>query len=155
MTELIPVLQIAIGPVMLISGVGLVLLSMTNRFGRVIDRSRIVAREVRTQQEPARDLAQLRILLRRGRLLRTAILLAVVSVLSAALLIILLFVFAFFMIEAAWVIAGLFVGCLLALIFSLLFFLSDINLSLVALKHELPEAQTSTANADLSTSKRG
>ncbi|WP_345111750.1 DUF2721 domain-containing protein [Candidatus Villigracilis vicinus] len=38
--ELIPVLQTAIGPVILISGVGLLLLSMTNRLSRVIDRAR-------------------------------------------------------------------------------------------------------------------
>ncbi|MFN9975717.1 MAG: DUF2721 domain-containing protein, partial [Phycisphaerae bacterium] len=31
--DLIPVLQVAIGPVILISGVGLLLLSMTNRLG--------------------------------------------------------------------------------------------------------------------------
>ena len=37
--ELIPVLQMAVGPVILISGIGLILLSMTNRFGRVIDRA--------------------------------------------------------------------------------------------------------------------
>ena len=35
--ELIPVLQVAIGPVILISGVGLLLLTLTNRFGRIID----------------------------------------------------------------------------------------------------------------------
>jgi len=34
LTQLIPVLQVAIGPVILISGVGLLLLSMTNRYGR-------------------------------------------------------------------------------------------------------------------------
>ncbi len=38
--ELIPVLQVAIGPVILISGVGLLLLSMTNRLSRVIERAR-------------------------------------------------------------------------------------------------------------------
>ena len=36
--ELIPVLQVAIGPVILISGVGLLLLTLTNRFRRAIDR---------------------------------------------------------------------------------------------------------------------
>ena len=44
--DLIPVLQVAIGPVILISGVGLLLLSMTNRFGRVIDRARSLARSL-------------------------------------------------------------------------------------------------------------
>ena len=42
LTELIPILQIAVGPVILISGVGLLLLSMTNRLGRAIDRARIL-----------------------------------------------------------------------------------------------------------------
>jgi hypothetical protein len=46
MKDVIPLLQIAIGPVILISGVGLLLLSMTNRFGRIIDRSRILAQEL-------------------------------------------------------------------------------------------------------------
>jgi hypothetical protein len=45
--HLIPSLQVAIGPVILVSGVGLLLLSMTNRFGRVIDRSRELATELR------------------------------------------------------------------------------------------------------------
>ena len=110
-------------------------------FGRVIDRSRLLAREVRNEQGPGRDrdLAQIRILLRRGRLLRGAILLATASVLLAALLIILLFVVALFKVEAAWAVAGLFFGCLLTLILSLIYSLRDVNLSLVALKHELAE----------------
>lgn len=47
LNDLIPVLQIAIGPVILISGVGLLLLSLTNRFGRAVDRSRQIIRELR------------------------------------------------------------------------------------------------------------
>ena len=42
--DLIPILQVAIGPVILISGVGLLLLSMTNRLGRVIDRARLLVK---------------------------------------------------------------------------------------------------------------
>jgi hypothetical protein len=45
--ELIPVLQVAVGPVILVSGVGLLLLTMTNRLARVIDRSRLLYRELR------------------------------------------------------------------------------------------------------------
>ena len=40
LTALIPILQVAIGPVILVSGVGLLLLSMTNRLGRIVDRRR-------------------------------------------------------------------------------------------------------------------
>src|SRR5438067_3849420 len=90
--ELIPVLQIAIGPVILISGIGLLLLSMTNRFGRVIDRTRQVAEAARhAGSDVTRYHAQIQMLRRRAHLLRLAIILAVAGVLSAALLVITIF----------------------------------------------------------------
>ena len=46
LANLIPSLQLSIGPVILISGIGLILLSMTNRFGRVIDRARHLTRDL-------------------------------------------------------------------------------------------------------------
>ncbi len=55
--ELIPVLQVAVGPVILISGVGLILLSLTNRFGRAVDRSRQLAQEMRRPTEANRPRA--------------------------------------------------------------------------------------------------
>jgi CHASE3 domain sensor protein len=45
--ELIPVLQVAIGPVILISGVSLLMLTLTNRYGRTIDRARQIVHELR------------------------------------------------------------------------------------------------------------
>jgi hypothetical protein len=51
--ELVPTIQLAIGPVILVSGVGLLLLSMTNRFGRVIDRSRQLSEAVRQSNSEA------------------------------------------------------------------------------------------------------
>lgn len=138
-TELIPVLQIAIGPVVLISGIGLLILSMTNRLGRVIDRGRSLAREMPElpEQLHVRMKAQLRILTQRATLLRRAITLATVSVLLAATLIILLFVTAIFQVESAWIIAATFVSCLLALIFSLISFLLDLNQSLIAFRLDI------------------
>ncbi len=67
--ELIPVLQVAIGPVILISGVGLLLLTLTNRFGRAVDRSRQLAREMRDANdlERLRLSGQVEVLYRRGR----------------------------------------------------------------------------------------
>ncbi|MBL8732337.1 MAG: DUF2721 domain-containing protein [Planctomycetes bacterium] len=46
LSDLLPVLQTAIGPVILISGIGLLLLNMTNRYGRIIDRSRDLLRRL-------------------------------------------------------------------------------------------------------------
>ena len=135
-SELIPLLQIAISPVILISGVGLLLLSMTNRFGRVIDRSRFLWRELGGEPSKNRETihAQLRILLHRAELIRVAIILASTSVLLAAILIIMLFGTVLLDLEAAWLIILLFIGCLLSLVGSLIVFIKDVNQSLAALK---------------------
>lgn len=138
--ELIAILQIAVGPVILISGVGLLLLSMTSRFGRVIDRSRQMASVLRSASGADREraLAQVRILMTRARVVRRAIVLATLSVLFAAVLVITLFIAEI----VAWsggagTAAILFVLCLACLIGSLASFLQDINMSLAALKLEL------------------
>ena len=139
---LVPTLQVAIGPVILISGVGLLLLSMTNRLGRTIDRSRDLAREYRagTAEDRARAAGQLQILLKRARIIRAAIASASVSVLLAAFLIIALFVGALFQLDlAAFLVGGLFAACMFCLIVSLILFIIDVNLSLRALKLDLSE----------------
>lgn len=138
-TELIPVLQVAIGPVVLISGIGLLILSMTNRFGRVIDRGRSLTRELpeATRQDQIRVNEQLRILSRRAEYLRRAITAAVISVLLAAVLIITLFVTAVFQIEDARLIGALFIAAMGALIYSLIAFIQDLNESLLAFKLDL------------------
>lgn len=148
--DLIPVLEFSIGPVILISGVGLLLVSMTNRYGRIIDRCRIQADFLRTytggEAYGAGIRHQLDILLRRGRLLRLAIALAAFSILQAAMLIITLFLITLLKAEISAVIIVLFFGCILCLIFSIIFFIVDINVSLAALKLEI-ELQKSKAAA--------
>jgi Na+/melibiose symporter-like transporter len=123
----------------LISGVGLLLLSMTNRLGRVIDRARMLARELREQTETpnTKVSSQIQVLWRRARLIRLAITLASMSALSAAILIILLFFTALWQIETAWLIGSLFIACMGCLIASLIVFIHDVNQSLAALKVEL------------------
>src|SRR5579859_4218563 len=126
LTDLIPVLQIAVGPVILISGAGLVLLSMTNRLGRAIDRARILKEELpaHSAAEQPNTRAQLRILRRRAQLLRQAIIL--VSLLRW---------------DAGWLILLLFVGCLGALIGGMVRFIEDVNQSLAALELDLAEGE--------------
>jgi hypothetical protein len=138
-SQLIPVLQTAIGPTILISGVGLLLLTMTNRLGRSIDRARILARELpgSGHSERVRNEEQLRIIWNRARLLRVAIALASLSALSAAILIIALFFTAVLQIENTWLISALFIVCMGCLIGSLVVFIHDINQALAALKLEL------------------
>ncbi|GAB4496124.1 MAG: DUF2721 domain-containing protein [Anaerolineales bacterium] len=137
--ELIPVLQTAIGPVILISGVGLLLLSMTNRLSRVIERARnlLAISETQAGQPRQKTLAQIDILWSQARLIRLAILFAAISLLCAALLIIILFITALFGIEDAWLLSIIFMICMGSLIASLIAFISDINRSLSAFKVEL------------------
>jgi hypothetical protein len=140
--ELIPVLQVAIGPVILISGVGLLLLSMTNRFGRAIDRSRQLESELReaTEDDHARLAAQVEILYRRARVIRLSITMAAFSLLLVAVLIIVLFLSVLMKLEVAVAITLLFICCMACLIVSLVAFIRDIQLSLQALKLELGKA---------------
>ncbi len=137
--ELIPVLQVAIGPVILISGVGLLLLTLSNRFGRAVDRSRQLGREMREAppEEKRRLAGQVEVLYQRARLIRLSITFAASSVLLASVLIIVLFLTVLIKLEAGLAIILLFVACLGALIVSLAAFLRDIQLSLQALKVEL------------------
>lgn len=141
LTHLIPVLQIAVGPVILISGVGLLLLSMTNRLGRTIDRAREIVDVLNGEAEDAphdpRHVAQLEVLWRRAKILRTAITLAAISALLAALLIIVLFLCVLLKFEMALVVVAVFVGCLGSMIASLVFFIRDIDISLKALDLEI------------------
>jgi hypothetical protein len=147
LNELVPVLQVAIGPVILISGVGLLLLSLTNRFGRAVDRSRQLIRELREVSETDRRrlAGQVAVLFRRARLIQISIILATTSVLFAALLIIALFFTALLKLELAIWISCLFMCCLAALILSLLIFIWDIHLSLKALRLELGHGEAGSS----------
>jgi hypothetical protein len=140
-SELIPVLQTAIGPVILISGVGLLLLTMTNRLGRVIDRARWIDEGYPDlpEDEKAQKRAQLSVLWRRARMIRLSITLASTSALFAAILIVILFATALLQLEDAWLISLVFMICIMTLIASLLIFIHDINQSLVALRLELDD----------------
>jgi hypothetical protein len=137
--QLIPELRDAIGPVILISGVGLLLLTFTNRLGRAIDRARQLDAELprRAGAERARLQAQVAIIYRRAKLIRWCILLAALSALLAAALIVTLFVAALFQWRSGVPSSVIFIACMVSLIVSLIAFMHDINLSLQALKLEL------------------
>jgi hypothetical protein len=109
----------------------------------VIERARtlLAVSESVSGHAQKRVLAQIDILFGQARLIRLSILLASASLLSAACLIIVLFITALFKIEDAWLVSILFVTCLLSLIGSLLAFITDINRSLSAFKVELYDRQ--------------
>jgi Protein of unknown function (DUF2721) len=138
-SQLIPILQVAIGPVVLVSGVGLLILSLTNRLGRVIDRGRSLARELPEVPERNRPniVRQLHILSERANLLQRAIAFAIICVLFAAVLVIVLFFTAALHIEDAWFIGALFIAALGSLIAGLIAFLQELNQSLIAFRLDI------------------
>ena len=78
-------LQLAVSPVILISAYGLLLLSMTNRLGRAIDRARLLVREGAAKED------QITIITRRAGWIRSAIVFTSLALLAAALLVVVLF----------------------------------------------------------------
>lgn len=125
-------LELAVGPVILVSACGLLLLTMTNRLGRAIDRSRLLVRETGGQRD-----VQLEILMHRARLIRSAILGTSSCILLTSFLVLTLFVSVFVPFRVGWTVAMLFCGSLVSLIASLGFFISDILLSLRAMELEI------------------
>lgn len=139
-TQLIGILSASIAPVIVISGVGLLLLSMTNRYSRVIDRARKLTKDLEALDEPKRrDLIveELQILYRRARILRLAIILSSVSILFVGLTVFSLFAAQVFRLRADYVSVPSFGLCLIALLGSLYFFIRDVSISLTALELEI------------------
>lgn len=132
------VLTFAIGPVVLLSGCGLLLLSLTTRLGRATDLARSMARHLNTSppgdHEPVRR--QLHMLLRRTMILRRAIALVVLSALLAAVLVVELFIAALFDVELVWATVIIFIACLVCLIAGLIEYIADVNAVLAALRIE-------------------
>jgi len=83
------VLQSCITPIALISGVGLLLISLTNRLGRTIDAIRKIVREIDDTSGEIRErkTAQLKIIYKRSKLLRNGISSMAFSVLNSSLII--------------------------------------------------------------------
>ena len=137
--QLIPILQLAIGPVILISGVGLLLLTLTNRFGRLLDRARLLNREHTTAPAAADLKAQIAILHRRSAILRLSIILGAITVLLVPVLILVLFLSALMKWEVGSLIVTIFCLSQLSLIGSMVAFIRDMNLALQAVRLEIRE----------------
>lgn len=130
--DLVPTLQLAIGPMILISGIGLILLAMTNRYGRVTDRARALRENPELAARLPEGLAkqELGILAKRARSGRFAILFNSLSLLFAALLVCVLFTLSVLGLNWAWLVLVLFGACMFCFVAALGLFLHDVNLSL-------------------------
>jgi hypothetical protein len=130
----------SIAPVIMISGVGLLLLSMTNRYSRVIDRARDLVKDIDVIQEPQRPqllLEELQIIYRRARILRLAIILASFSILFVAVTVLSLFGEQVLGLPVDYFSVPCFGLSLIAFLGALYFFIRDVGVSLTALECRL------------------
>jgi hypothetical protein len=130
------VIQLAVAPVFLLSGVGVTLGVLTNRLGRIIDRARFLEQDPPPGTGPAHDATtvELETLAHRAKLVNRAITLITSCALLICLLIATLFLGAVFSLELVVPLAGLFIGAMLTLIVGYLSFLREIFLATESLR---------------------
>lgn len=137
------ILTASIAPVIIISGVGLLLLSITNRYGRAIDRARALMRELEqteaTGPRHANLAEQLRHKYHRAHLLRASMVYGALSILFVALMILSLFAEQVFGLHRDFMALPFFALCLLSLLMCIYYSIRDITSSLNALELEVQD----------------
>ena len=137
--SLLSIIQLSITPVILISGLGGLMISLTNRMARIVDRTRVLSGQIKnaTGEEKQHLSNQISVMWGRANLMRWSVTCAGASMLVACLLIGEIFLSALIGHELALVMMGFFALSLLFLIACLILFLRDLFISLVALGIEV------------------
>ncbi len=143
-TDVTHAMQLALGPVFLLNGIGVLLSMLTSRLARIIDRARNLEGQLAGASGEDRAEIQhvLRFTGRRARLVNRAITLGTVAALLVAVVVAMLFAAAFVTIPTAPVVAVLFVVCMGALVGSLLCFLIEVRIATGALRFGTNSLQT-------------
>jgi hypothetical protein len=135
--NVVRLIQLALGPVFLISGVGITLSMLTQRLARIVDR----ARTLEDRREAAADEARrahidedLRYIVRRTRYINSAIALSTTSGLLTALVVTLLFASAFSPLSVGGIIALMFVAATACLSIAFLMFLIEVRIATKSLR---------------------
>jgi hypothetical protein len=139
-TDVAHAIQLSLGPVFLLNGLGVLLATLTSRLARIVDRARhLEARLPEASSEEAADIHRyLAITSRRGRLVNRAITLSTVAALLVSFVVVLLFAAAFVTFPFGASIALTFVGAMLALVGALWCFLMEVRVSTLSLRFGPP-----------------
>jgi hypothetical protein len=142
-TGIAHVIQLAIAPVFLLTAIGTLIMVLTNRLGRAVDRSRVLEDRLASAQvtDPASAHAELLLLARRIRLVYIAIVLAVLSAIFVTLLIVAAFAGAFVETNLTRLVAVMFVVAILALTGSLVVLLREIFLAVTSARLAIAEEE--------------
>jgi hypothetical protein len=141
-------LQACITPVAMISGVGLLLLVITTRMGRTVDRSRHLACDLEnlnlSDKKKRTKLNEIAILYKRGKILRNSIACIMCGMIASCLIIPLLFIMGLTTVDLRVFGYGLFLISVFSTLVSLVYFFKDTLLSLVAIRLEIDDKINNT-----------
>ena len=140
--SILPIIQLSITPVILISGLGALCISLTNRMGRIVDRTRNLAGLLRqaTGDDRAHVEQQLLIMFRRAKIMRLSMTMVSSSMFISGLLIVIIFVSALTRTDLPMLILGFFAASVACLLAGLGAFIRDLFVSLNALEVEVVRA---------------
>lgn len=135
-TDVAHAIQLSLGPVFLLNGLGVLLAMLTSRLARIVDRARVL--EARLPNAGGDESAEIHRVLavtsRRARLMNRAITLGTMAALLVAMVVVLLFATAFVKFPFGASIALVFIGAMLALVGSLWCFLIEVRVATAALR---------------------
>ncbi len=134
------VIDISVAPVFLLAGISGLLMVLTNRLGRTIDRSRSLQATIEMELLPEVQAAidkEMAGLLKRGRFINWSISLATASALLVCLVIIVLFMGSLTSINFSQIVASLFIICMVVLSAAFSCFLAEVFIAAGALRASL------------------
>jgi hypothetical protein len=126
-TNVAHVIQLAVAPVFLLTGVGAILSVITNRLARIVDRTRMLSNP--SDQKHSTREEEMAMLARRSRWVHWAVSLCTMSALLICIVIAALFVGSEIGIDPSRAVSLLFISAMLTLIAGLLCFLREIFLA--------------------------
>jgi hypothetical protein len=130
-------IQLALGPVFLISGVGITLSMLTQRLARIVDRARKLEAALEgtnSEKKLAHIDEDLRVIFRRARHINAAIALSTTSALLTTLVVTLLFASEFMPLSVGGAIAVMFVASMVCLSTAFLMFLLEVRIATNSLR---------------------
>jgi hypothetical protein len=142
------IIQLALAPVFLLTGIAGFLSMLSLRLGRVVDRGRLLDRRISlTREEEQRKplLEEANVIWKRIRIINWAIRLAVLSALTICLVVVCLFAGGFVSFKLGGIIAYLFVAAMFFMVICLVLLLFEVTISTSkmrqGLEHLLSEAE--------------
>jgi hypothetical protein len=136
--NIIQILQLSIVPTVLISGVGLLILTLNNRMAHLLDRIRKLIEDYRVSDDVMLK-TQIDLLYRRGKILRKSVFCLVTSIFIDVLVILSVFSIKLFALNGGELIVVLFILSMISFVLGLCYFIYDVNLNLRALKVEMKD----------------